>query len=455
MSDVTLGALAKRLTSTGVFWSGLITVLRSAGFVFVLPLVLKRLPTAEVGLWYVYGGIAGLCGMIEMGFSPIISRFVSFYMAGFRELPGLEAFSPVRQGEEINRAGIAGLVRMAEHLYLAFAMVVFLGMGLGGYVWLRYNYGVAFAQPRNQIAFWVFTLGTAGSMAGYFWNGLLFGLNRVQDYQKATLGGIVLNYLIILLGLLLHWGLLALVLGQVALNLYQRERSRVLFQRHCPLDWKEAALPIHWRHLWPMTWRGGLIGLGMYLASTSTIILVCGQLFGLEITARYALSIQLALMAHGLANTWVVVKYPLISTLYVQGRLAEIRKIVAERLTLQMLSYAVLCAAAWKWAPFFLSHLETRTNFLEPRLLALVMGVVAADLFINAIATIVQSGNQFPFIKSKLLNGVLTLALAWVLGKWLGLGAMICAPLLAQCLYNGWFVSLWCWRDLHRPSVIS
>jgi len=455
MSDVTLGALAKRLTSTGVFWTSLVTVLRTAGFVLVLPLVLKRLPTAEVGLWYVYMGIATLCSMIELGFAPVISRFASYYMAGFRELPGLGAFSPSRQEEGIHRAGIAGLVRMADRLYRVFALVIFLAMGLGGYLWLRHTYGAAFSQPRNQIAFWIYTFGTAWSMVGFFWTGLLFGINRVQDFQKATLGGIALNYLIILLGLLVHWDIFGLVLGQIGMNFCQRLRSRALFLQHCPIDRQEVPLPIQWRHLWPMTWRGGLMGLGMYLASASAAILICGQLFGLETTARYALSVQLAAMAYGLANTWVLVKYPVISTLYVQGRLAEIRKLAAERLALQTLSYAVLCIVAWAWAPLFLRLLGTRTNFLEPRLLALVLAVGAVDLFVNAVASIVQSGNQFPFVKSKLLNGALALVLAWGLGKWLGLGAMICAPLLAQCLYNGWFVCLWCWRDLHRSAPLS
>jgi len=450
MSDVTLGALARRFVSSGVFWTGLVTVLRSAGFVLVLPVVLKRLPTDEVGLWYVFGGIAGLCGMVEMGFAPVISRFASYYLAGFRGLPGLEAFDPARQEEGINRAGIAGLVRMADRLYRLFALVILVAMSLGGYAWLAHYYGPAMAQPRNQIAFWVATLGVAGSMTGFFWTGLLFGINRVQDYQKAVLGGITLNYGVILLGLALHWGLLALVLGQLTLSFYQRWRCRIVFLKHCPIDREGPALPIGWRHLWPMTWRGGLMGFGMYLASATAVTLVCGQLFGLETTARYALSIQLMLVPFALGNTWVLVKYPLISTLYVQGRLAEIRKIVAERLLLQTLSYAVLCALAWKWAPPLLGYLGARTNFLEPRLLALVMAVGAVDLFVGAVATVVQSGNQFPFVKSKLLNGTLTMLLAWVLGKWLGLAAMICAPALAQCLYNGWYVTLWCWKDLYR-----
>jgi hypothetical protein len=447
-----LFALFRRLTSSGVFWTGIVTLLRAAGFVLVLPVVLRRLPTDEVGLWYVYVGIAGFCGMIELGFAAVISRFASFYLAGLRHLPSLQPFSPSSQEESVNHSGLAGLVRASRQLYNVFAVVLLLAMGFGGGGWLLWKYREAFLQPMNLAAFAVFTAGTAWSMSGFFWTGMLFGINRVRDYQKAILGGLMLNYLIILVGVWLNWGILSLVVGQVALNIYQRLRSRAAFRKHCAIDAAAEPMPIRWRHFWPMTWRGGLMGYGIYLGY-GAIALVCAQLFDLETAARYALSFQLVSMAYQLANGWIMVKYPHIASLYVQGHFAEIRAIMFRRIGLQMLSYVVLCAVAWKVAPLTLSFLKTKTNFFPPWPLFLMMVAGAVDLYVNSISAVVQNGNRFPFVHSKLINGITAVVLAFILGKWLGLNWLICAPFLAQLTYNGWYITWWCWHDLRKPFV--
>jgi hypothetical protein len=147
-----------------------------------------------------------------------------------------------------------------------------------------------------------------------------------------------------------------------------------------------------------------------------------------------------------------MVKYPLISAMYVQGNLGGIRKILFERLTVQMATYVALCAVAWKFAPLFLHLVRTNTNFIEPPLLLLLMISGGVDLFVHTFSAVVQGGNRFPFIYSKLANGCITITLAFVLGKWLGLVGLVCAPFLAQLTFNGWYIVWWCWRDLHPTS---
>lgn len=403
----------------------------------------------EVGLWYVFGGIAGLCGMVELGFAANISRFTSFYLAGLKGMPDLKGFTDEKRGVQANHAGLLGLIRMSTSLYALFAKVVLILMIFGGGGWLFYNYTGAMKNPINWIAYLLYSIGIAYSLSNYFWMAILPASNRIVESQKIQINGIFINYIITFLGVFLNYGIFGLTLGQIAMNLYQRQHSRALFNRFNPLDQKVEPLPILWKHLWPMTWRGGLMGYGIYL-SLSVTVLICAQVFDLKTTASYAISLQLVLMAYSLANSWLVVKWPTISALYVQGDLAAIRKLVSERIILQMASYVIICAFGWQFAPLLLQLLKAKTNFMCPTLLLLLMISGAVDLLVHSISAVVQTGNQFPFVYSKLINGFLTVALAFFLGKWLGMVGLVCAPFIAQMTFNGWYISWWCWRDLHR-----
>ena len=446
---------AKRLYGTGVFWMGVITVLRAAGFVLVLPFVLRQLPAEEVGLWYVFAGIACLCSIVELGFAPNIGRFTMYYLSGLQDLPSLNAVTGQNCGnEKINQAGLNGLIAMSVRLYTQVAVAVLVLMIFGGGGWLFCKYRDAMDHSYNWPVYLLYAVGTAWSLSNYFWSVMLPASNHIVESQKIMLTAIVLNYLATLIGVYLGFGVLGLAMGQTVMSGYQRLRSRELFERFYPLDKKVEALPIQWKHLWPMTWRGGLMGLGMYLSLPATT-LICAQIFDLTTTASYAISLQLVFMAYSLANNWLVVKYPIISVFYVKGEYAAIRRLVYERIVLQMISYVVICVFTWKLAPLLLWMLKTKTTFIDSHLLLLLMISVGVDLFVHALSAVVQCGNKFPFIYSKLVNGTLTVVLACILGKWLGLAGFVCAPTLAQITFNGWYITWWYYRDSRRAPASS
>jgi hypothetical protein len=64
MIDTRARSLARRVTSSSVAWGGAMTVLRGIGFLVVMAYALRRLPTNEIGLWYVILSIAGLGAIV-------------------------------------------------------------------------------------------------------------------------------------------------------------------------------------------------------------------------------------------------------------------------------------------------------------------------------------------------------------------------------------------------------
>jgi hypothetical protein len=55
---------------------------RSLSLIVVLPLVLNRLSTPEIALWYLFSTVIGLQLLADVGFSPTFSRVTAYGMGG-------------------------------------------------------------------------------------------------------------------------------------------------------------------------------------------------------------------------------------------------------------------------------------------------------------------------------------------------------------------------------------
>jgi hypothetical protein len=75
-------ALLNRLRSSTVVWSWVFNGFRTATGLILLPLVLRKLSTPELGMYYVFLSQVALAPVIDFGFSPTILRFVSYAMGG-------------------------------------------------------------------------------------------------------------------------------------------------------------------------------------------------------------------------------------------------------------------------------------------------------------------------------------------------------------------------------------
>src|SRR6185369_1094268 len=91
-------ALLKALRSSTVAWSWLFNGLRLGSGLILLPLVLNKLSTADLGMYYVLLGLAGFAPLLDFGFGPSIARFINYAMAG------AESIQPHGLGQPVQAA---------------------------------------------------------------------------------------------------------------------------------------------------------------------------------------------------------------------------------------------------------------------------------------------------------------------------------------------------------------
>jgi O-antigen/teichoic acid export membrane protein len=445
--------MIKGLLNSSVFWTGLVTLLRTGGFFLVLPLVLRKIPSEELGMWYVFLGIAQFSGIVELGFATNISRFASYFMGGALSPKSIGIDHATAESSGPNLAGLKGLSEMAMDLYPKLGGAMGLLMTLCGGWWLSHQFGHAFWCWNVAPAFFLYALGMTVNMYGYFWMNLLFGVNRIREGQQIFALGLVVNYLLCVVGLLLGVGLYALAIGQIALALVPRWLACRMVRRDF-LSKAPSIQKISWRDLWPMTWRSGLFSFSTWL-SLPVMPLICAQVLGLKETASYGLSLQLALMIHGLSASWMAVTYPRLSVMRTQRRYREIRHLVMIRVSISMATYIICGIGACFLAPLAIHLLNSKTEFLPTSLLIMLFGVVIFDFFLGHCNAILLSGNQVPQLGSTIFTGILAVSSAFVLGHLYGVIGIIIAPFCGQVIFNLWHTPRLCWNDIRQKGVLE
>ena len=424
--------------------------MRMGGFLLVLPLALRRLSPDELGLWYVFTSIGDLCAFAELGLGLILGRSASFFMAGVERLSvhGLQLNPPLVEIRAPNLSGLAGLLQLARLVYVRIVAGILLFMLTVGLAIVIYKMrALPGLRTNHLLTYGVFVGATVLSVAGSYWPQFLVGIGQVRLGQRALLAGLLLNYTVAATCLLLGLGILSLALGQLVLALVNFTYARSQALASCPGIRSVTAMTIRFGDVWPATWRSLLTTLGANMCCQSSL-LVCGILFDLATTASYGLSLRLALVAHGAAAVWLFVRQPHIARARAAADLPLALQLVRGSVPRCVLTYIVCAGGVFVLAPRVLMVMKSQTLLLPPALLAALLIMVGLDFVVGFHSSVIQTANRFPHMTIYLLSGAATLALAFGLGRAVGVGGIIAAPMIVQSFCAYWWIPRRCWQEL-------
>src|SRR5437660_12755202 len=75
-----------RVSQSAVVWGLLATGFRGLAGVLVLPLMVRKVPSEHLGLWYVFLTLQGIGNLFDLGFSPAVTRTAGYLWAGAQQL---------------------------------------------------------------------------------------------------------------------------------------------------------------------------------------------------------------------------------------------------------------------------------------------------------------------------------------------------------------------------------
>jgi hypothetical protein len=433
--------MLERLKNSTVVWSWLYNGLRLALAVILLPLVLHKLPTPELGMYYLLMSVAALVPLVDFGFGPSIGRFVGYAMGGADKLQAQGLAQPGKSHAP-NYDLVWELLWASRTLYRYLTVVLLVIVGTVGTLAVEWRANETGSPNLTRLAWAATLLSTLYDIYSGFWGMFIQSMNQVLVGVRIGMVAYVLR-LAVTAGLLLAGaGLLSMpvgaLVGSVVARTWARAKCLQLLAGHPPPE--KTGLKKLLSVLWPNSWRTGVLVVASYLtANVNTQI--CAYALDLRATAEYGLSVQLISVAVGMASVWTMVKWPLTVQYLARHDYRALRQTLQPRVWLQYLSYLSLAAGLILCGPYLLKWFGSGKKMLPPGWLCL-MGLDSFLLMqFSFWTTLILAQNRLPSLWPTVATNVLSLVLSLTLVHFtsLGTGALVLAPLIAGCLFNYWY----------------
>ena len=439
--------LVQRISRSTVSWSLIAAALRFGSSLLLLPLILWRIPSDEVGLWYVFVSLGALAGLMDLGFAHTATRGTGYLWAGSGMLLplGIDLVDPLRgtdaAGAAIHRQPnlpmLSNLVASLRVYYLSASGLLLLLLTTVGGAWI-WSRSTGLAQAHSiRLAFLVYAMGVSLGFANSLWPSLLAGINAVKEAQQITIVCLLVFVSLAAAGLLAGLGIWALVIGTIVAGFGERLFGRTVFFRLVPLlpgKFDRSVL----RALWPNAWRTAAVGLGAFMTFQANT-LICSAFLDLRTTASYGLSLQAVTALVGISSIWVRVRLPEINHLRAQGMVERIPWIFRQRIVFALLTFGAGAVALLLLGRPLLELLNARTQLLPTALLATLLLIQLLEMHHSLYAELVYSENVNPFVRPALISGLAIIILSVLLTPRFGVWGMLLAGGLVQLCFNNWW----------------
>ena len=430
----------QRLFDHAESWSLLATIVRVGGNVFLLPLILRTIPTEQLGLWYLFLSLGAATTLLDFGLQPTVVRAIAALWAGAPSLraTGFEP-SPESTPRGPNLHALAPTVGGVRQTYVFIALLsAGLMAGLGTVITpTTSNTGAA--NLHTHVAWYVFLATTTYSAYARWSPTVLSGMDGIRDMARFTLWGGIIGLLIMGGALLAGGGLLSLVLGQCVQPIVTSVLShRAILQKtnwgSLPTGSSIATL----RALWPNMWRMGAVTVGGYLINNINT-LYCSRFLGLGATASYGLSLQIVTLLQSTAVILVGTQLPRMVELRVRKRTHELRALVGHRVVLAGIVFLFGALSACLAGPYILQTLKSQTLLLPLGQLAFLFAYRFLEFNHSNFAMVITTENEVPFVAAALVSGVVIAVLAYPAVAHFGLWGLMGTTALTQLVYNNWW----------------
>lgn len=419
----------------GVFGTGI----RVGANLLLLPVVLTRLSSSELALWWVFVALGNFGNLADFGFGSTIPRIYSYLFAGADDFEA-EGLREAKTGGQPNLAGINRLNATVRSLYLKISLAAIGLLAIGGTVMLL-RPAAESGFPHKIWCLWaVFMVAIGYNLATSHWVLAVQGLNRMRDMQLATALGSLSYISTAALLLSCKMGLISMVVATFVRGFIVHGRCHQIYRQVVPKSEHCERPDAHIiRKLWPNAYKFGITSIGGYCISNSGV-LICSQLLGKDITASFGLTAQIGNFMMNFAALWLMVKWPEIAILRAQGRLTDMSVLFARRLALVMVSFTGMALIVLFAGNLLLAWKGTHTRLLPAPYLAFYLLYLTQQIFYVQFGGLALTENVVPFFKIGIYTGLASIGLNVVMTPLFGLWGLLVAPFIAEVIYTTWFI---------------
>lgn len=431
------------INKTDVIWNYAATVLRIASYAFLLPFILRTMPSEMVGIWSVFMTINSFAFLLDMGFSPSFTRNITYIFSGVKTLKTTGFYAGDPSDRTIDYSLLKGMISAMKWCYIRMAIILLVLLSTFG---TYYLYAVLknYNGPKAEIyiSWVVLCLICTYNIYTQYLDCLLQGKGLIKRSKQIVILGQSVYLLIAAIFIMAKFGLLAIVSAQaisVIIIRYLTSQSfftKQLKQKLLPLESIQKKVIL--KMIYPNALKVGLTSFGAFVIQKSSI-LIGSLLLPLSDIASYGVSVQLIYMISNLSLIYSATYIPKIVQLRIEQDNFSIKHLYIKSLFVLVITYVTAGFFLLVAGNFILLNINSKTQLLQNFLLLVALLISFLESNHSIAGTILLTKNEVPFFKSSLFAGAFTILLLLLMLYYtnLGLAAMVLAPGFAQ-LYNNY-----------------
>jgi len=441
-----------------VAWNFAATFMRIASGLIVLPLVLRLLPSQEVGLWNIFLTIGSIAALLDFGFSNSFARNITYIFSGVKELKA-EGYVAVDQNDTSVDFSLLRSVIRAMRRYYGILAIIFLLLFIA--VSPFYLQSILEKYRGNTHVVWTawFTYGAlvAYQLYTYYYGALLTGRGYIKKNMQIIVVAQSARIIITAIFLLYGLGLISLVIGMFISDILNRTLSYLAFyDKETALQIKSSkALPVKeiMKIMTPNAIKIGLTSVGGFLINKA-VILIAPLYLSLSDIASYGTTKQFIDLIASIGGIWFSTYYPKMTLYRVNNEIDGVKRLYTKSKIFLVISFILLGCGLILVGPPILQFIHSKTHLLPAAMIFvfLIVGFLEDNHGISGALLLTK--NEVPFVKASLLSGIGTVLLFFFGLKFtsLGIWTMILAPGIAQATYQNWKWPLSVIKDLKLTS---
>jgi O-antigen/teichoic acid export membrane protein len=444
-----------KITRADVIWNYIATFFKISSSVLLLPFILHKLPSEDVGIWSIFSSIAALVFLIDFGFNSSFSRNVTYIFSGVQNLQQEGHETNFDANGEINYSLFKGLLSSMRWFYSRVSLVLFGLLATIGTVYINRLLQNYHGDRLNvYIAWFLFISINTYNLYTLYYDALLEGRGLIKISKQITIMGHIIYLMVSVAAIFAGFGLVALVLAQlISIIIIRTVSHRIFFTKTlqaelsgCDAEDRKGIL----KAIYPNAVKYGITSFGGFMIQKSSIFI--GSLYlTLPAIASFGITKQLMDIMVAIANISLSTFLPQIAFLRVGNNYEKI-KVIYVRGVLIANGIFIFASLAIIFLGSTVLHIIKSNTDLQQNILIAVAVSSLIGLNSGISGAIISTKNHIPFVKPSLLSGLGTILLLLAFFRFtnLGLLGMAIAPGLIDLCYQGW---KWPWEVIKEFNL--
>jgi len=430
-------------------WAYASQILYSGLNIFILPVVIHKLSSAELGLWYTFTAVGAIVTMLDFGFLSTILRNLTYAWNGATDLQK-EGVVENKKMDGHNYGLFANVLKATQLIYLGIAVLALVIMMSAGTVYIHSVANTELSQGQYLSAWIVYGFSIAFNIFYSYWTPVLRSVGGIKQSYQIMVISKVIQLIFSVGGLLLGYGLLAIAVAYLLAQASTRILSRLAFRRIKDVNDNYeiiAKSKVNFKRIkeilvvvWPNAYRQGVIAVAKFLSSKASI-LICSSFLGLAVSSQLGLSGQLFGIFVTVSNVMLNAYSPTIGAFYVSGDKKKLYDTFTLVYGFQMVFLLLSTAFLLLWGDDVLHLFRSNTELLAVAPLALLFVTDCIKNSFEVVCSYIALGNKIPMYRARIISSIATVVSQYLLVKFipsLGIWGIIIPSFAVIVAYNGW-----------------